>query len=84
MTDLGVTYRGLKQFDQALGLFEKVGQTAPDHWQSRYNQVVVLAFDLNRLDAAQQVLAELQRLQPNNQKVTELAAAVDQKRRTAA
>lgn len=80
MTDLGVAFRGLKQFDRALEVFQQVGRTAPEHWQSRYNQVVVLAFDLNKLDAAQSVLEELKRLQPNNEKVSELAAAVEKRR----
>jgi tetratricopeptide (TPR) repeat protein len=80
MTDLGVTLRGLKQFDRALEVFQRVEKVAPDHWQSRYNQVVVLAFDLNRFDAAQPVLDELKRLQPNNDKVTELADAVQRRR----
>jgi len=80
MTDLGVTCRGLKQFDRALEIFAQVAKAAPDHWQSRYNEVVILAFDLNKMDDAKQALAELQRLQPNNEKVAQLAAAMEKRK----
>ena len=53
LTDLGIAYRQMAQFDQALGRFKEAQKAAPDHWQSYYNEVVVLAFDMKRLDEAQ-------------------------------
>jgi cytochrome c-type biogenesis protein CcmH/NrfG len=79
LTDLGISYRESRQFDQALERFRQAKKVAPDHWQSLYNEVVVLAFDLKRHDEAQKILAELQRMQPNNPDVAKLAAAVNQR-----
>jgi cytochrome c-type biogenesis protein CcmH/NrfG len=84
LTDLGITYRQLKQYDQALDLFGKAQKIAPDHWQSRFNAVIVLAFDLKKYAAAEGVLAELRRLQPTNPDVEKLAAEVDRQKRAAA
>lgn len=83
MTDLGISYRESKKFDEALAQFDEAQKLAPDHWQSYYNEIVVLAFDLKRFDDADRVLAELQRLQPGNPDVARLADAVT-KQRTAA
>jgi tetratricopeptide (TPR) repeat protein len=83
MTDMGVCYRELGDFQQALGLFNQAQALAPDHWQSRYNKVVVLAFDLKDYDGAQKVLDELQRLQPGNPSIAELAAEVARRRSAA-
>jgi tetratricopeptide (TPR) repeat protein len=83
MVDLGVTYREMGRFDQALGLFRQVQQQNPSHWQSYYNEVVVLAFDLKRFDQADQALARLRELQPGNPDVERLAAAVEQQRNAA-
>jgi tetratricopeptide (TPR) repeat protein len=83
MVDLGVTLRELGQFDQALGLFHRVQQQDPGHWQSYYNEVVVLAFDLKRFDEADRALARLRELQPSNADVERLAAAVQQQRNAA-
>jgi tetratricopeptide (TPR) repeat protein len=83
MVDLGVTYRELGQFDQALGLFHQVQQQDPSHWQSYYNEVVVLAFDLKRFDEADRALARLRELQPGNPDVERLAGAVAQQRNAA-
>lgn len=83
ISDLGVAYRGLRDYDRALQLFDEAQKLAPDHWRSYYNEAVVLAFDLKRFDEAQTVLAELQRLQPGNPNVAQLAAEVERQRNAA-
>jgi len=79
LTDLGISLRETRNFDRALEQFQKARQMSPDHWQSYYNEVVVLAFDLKRYDEAGQLLTELQRLQPGNPEVAKLADAVRQR-----
>ena len=83
VTDLGITYRALGQYERALGYFADAQKLAPDHWQSRFNEVIVLAFDLKQFDKAQTVLTELQRLQPGNADVARLAEAVERQRKAA-
>lgn len=83
LSDLGVSYQELGEFDQALEIFRRVQGMAPDHWQSLYNQVVVLAFSKKEIDEAMKVLVELQRVQPNNPDVQRLAAAVEAQRNAA-
>jgi len=83
MTDLGITYRETKEPDKALELFRTAKQVAPDHWQSYYNEVVVLAFDLKKNAEADQVLAQLQKMQPGNPDVAKLADAVNRQRKAA-
>lgn len=83
ITDLGISYRETKNFDQALEQFQKARKLSPDHWQAYYNEVVVLAFDLNRHDEANRILQELQRMQPSNPDVEKLAKAVTGQRNAA-
>lgn len=83
ISDLGVVYRGLKDYDKALAQFEQAQKLKPEHVLSRYNKAIVLAFDLKRYDEAEQVVAELQLLQPGNPRVAELAAEIEKQRRAA-
>jgi len=76
LTDLGVSLRGLKLYPEALARFEEAQRLQDGHWQSLYNEVVVLAFDLKDMAKAQQVLVRLRRLQPDNPEVTRLADEV--------
>jgi tetratricopeptide (TPR) repeat protein len=84
LSDLGITYRELGKYEDALEQFSKALKLAPDHWQSRYNQAVVLGIDLKRYDDASRILAELAKLQPGNPDVARLAAEVDRRRKAAA
>lgn len=83
LSDLGVTYRELGQYDDALKTFQQAEKMAPEHWQSKYNQVIVLAFDLKQYDKAQSILDDLQKLHPDNQDIQQLAAAVARERSAA-
>jgi len=84
VSDLGVTYRETGQFDRAVELFHQAQKLAPDNWQALYNEVVVLAFNQKKYDAAREVLEKLRTLQPNNPDVGRLAAEVDRQSKAAA
>jgi tetratricopeptide (TPR) repeat protein len=84
LSDLGITYRELQQYDRAIEQFHKAQALAPDHWQALYNEVVVLAFNQKKFDAARQVLDKLQKMQPNNPDVSRLATEVDRQSKAAA
>lgn len=83
LSDMGVCYRGVGQLDHALELFDRAHRMEPDHWQSRFNEVVVLAFDQRDFDAAEDVLDELRSLQPDNPAVEQLAEEVARQRSAA-
>jgi hypothetical protein len=80
LTDLGTCYRQLRQFDQALEQFHRAEQLAPEHWKSRFAEVVVLAFDLNRREAADQAFARLQAMAPAQPEVAHLGAELRRRR----
>lgn len=82
-SDFGVSLQRLGRADEALAQFKRAQELDPNHWQSRYNEVVVLAFDLQRYDEAEKILDELRRLQPQNPDVERLAAAVSERKSAA-
>lgn len=59
LTDAGVAYRETGNPQKAAELFERAAKLAPEHWQSRFNLLIVKLFDLNDLTGAEQVLNEL-------------------------
>jgi uncharacterized protein HemY len=77
LTDLGVTFRERGLFNQALETFQRAESLSDTHWQSVYNQVVILAFDQKNFPAAQVVLERLKGMQPDNPEIDRLAEEVE-------
>ena len=76
LSDLGVTYRALGNFDQALATFDQSLKQAPDHWLARFNKAIVLGIDLQRYDEALAAIEELKQQRPDDEQVQRLAAEV--------
>jgi len=65
LTDQGVMYRAVGQFDEAIANFEKAQNIAPDHLQSLINTAVVYDSDLKKPQQAMAALEKVIRLDPN-------------------
>jgi Flp pilus assembly protein TadD len=80
LSDLGICYRGIGRVDRALALFDRAQEIEPDHWQSRFNEAMVLGLDQRDFEAAERVLDELRSLRPGDPGVERLAEAIEQRR----
>jgi len=80
IVDLGATFRFMGQPREALARFRRIRELDPEHWRSRYNEILVLALDLGELDSAIAAMEELQELQPDNQDVARLAEELQRRR----
>ena len=72
MTDLGTAYRNVGQHDKALEHFRRARAKDPKHWQSLYNEVIVLALDRHEHEAADAALARLKAEHPGLPAIAEL------------
>jgi len=66
LTDQGVMYRELKEYDRAVANFEKANQINPRHLQSAYNAGVVYGFDLHNLPKATEAFNRVIATDPNS------------------
>ncbi len=76
MTDLGTCYRELGDFEGALREYDRALALDPEHWQTLYNKIILLGFDLKRNAEAQVLLRRLRALQPYNSDVEKLATVL--------
>jgi tetratricopeptide (TPR) repeat protein len=80
LTDMGICYQELKQFDKALDLLERAQKADPANWQSLYNIVVVAGLEMGRIDRADAALARLKQIHPDAPNLDQLKAALDKAR----
>lgn len=78
LTDLGICYRGLGRFDDALAVFDRAQAANPNHWQSLYNAVVVAAFDMGQFDRAASGVARLEAFTPPPPNLAELKQRISE------
>jgi tetratricopeptide (TPR) repeat protein len=64
LTNLGICYRGMKDYDRAVASFDRAFELDPTHWQSLFNKVVVASMDMGRADLTQQALRAIEAIQP--------------------
>lgn len=65
ITNMGVMYRDLHNHDKALELFRQASAADQNHLQSRFNQGIVLYFDLKREAEGIAVWSDLLKLAPD-------------------
>lgn len=78
-TDLGSALQYLGEHGKALEQFDRVLDRDPKHWQTLYNKIIVLGFNLGRKPEAEKLLVKLRELQPDNADVEALGKALKEK-----
>lgn len=84
LTDQGVMYRQLKDYQKALAVFRKAAAVSPTHTQSRMNLGVVLMHDLNDPVAAIAAWEDFLRVAPNDPNAENIRRSIQELRSQAA
>jgi cytochrome c-type biogenesis protein CcmH/NrfG len=71
LTDQGVMYRQLNQFDKAIANFQKAGKINPSHVPSIFNLGIVYAGDLHQPEEAAKAWNKVLVLAPNSEQATQ-------------
>ena len=78
LTDQGVMYRELKEYDRAVANFEKARRINPNHLQSLFNLGVVYAHDLHQTDKAVAAWTKVIEIDPSSAQAVQARAALKQ------
>lgn len=78
LTDQGVMYRDLGQFDKALANFQKANKLDPNHVQSLFNMGVVYSADLHKPDEAAKAWNKVIALAPGSEQAAQARQMLSQ------
>jgi cytochrome c-type biogenesis protein CcmH/NrfG len=78
LTDQGIMYRELGQFDRAAKNFERASEVNPKHLQSLFNLGVVYAYDLKQADKAVAAWTKVIQIDPMSTQAVQARTALQQ------
>jgi cytochrome c-type biogenesis protein CcmH/NrfG len=78
LTDQGVMYRDLGQFDKAIANFQKANQLDPKHVQSLFNLGVVYLHDMKQPKKAIDVWNKVIQVAPQSEQAQQAKTAIDE------
>jgi tetratricopeptide (TPR) repeat protein len=64
LTNLGLCFGGMGEYDRALEAFDRAHRENPQHWQSLFNTVIVAARDAGELDVALEAMEAMEAIEP--------------------
>ncbi len=76
-TDMGIMFRKLGQFDEALEEFRKAAQTDPKHINSRYNIGLVLLHDKQDIKGAIKAWEEYLKVDPDSERAKRIRSQIE-------